>query len=197
MSTSYKGKSAEQINKSMKTLLPETSACNFADYPMTYKKWLTGKDKAPGGKEYCFIRTEDKMPTDIGFKTGYVWGTGPFGYGYYHLLTKAAHGTLYRRINDKKVFTDASQGVGVGCGCFGSGAAQDVHAMPTTLPTIPAGDLDDLRLLFHARSVSSAPNDAQAQVDQMSEASATAQAHLSYDQNIQTGVFIAGMAGGR
>ena len=103
MSKVYRGKPAEKINKSMKILLPETAGCKFADYPMTGSVWKTGKDKAPGGG-YCFIRTEDKMPVDEGFKTGYVWGSGPFGYGYYHLLTKAAHITLYNRINNKKVF---------------------------------------------------------------------------------------------
>jgi hypothetical protein len=186
MSTYRGGKPAEQLNRSMKILLPETSGCTFADYPMTGTKWLTGKDKAPKGG-YCYIKTEDKMPTDVGFKTGYVWGTGPFGYGYYHLLTKAAYVTLYNRINNRQVFTGASSGGG--CGCFGSGPAS--NAIATALPTVPADDMDDLRVLFHARSVATKPNDAQAQADQLSEATATAQSHYQYDQNIQTGMFIA------
>jgi hypothetical protein len=191
MSSSYRGKPVEQINRSMKTLLPETSGCTFADYPMNHgKKWLSGKDKAPKGG-FCFIKTEDKMPTDKGVKTGYVWGTGPFGYGYYHLRTKAAHITLYQRIHNKKVFTGASS-TGVCCGCFGSG--DDPNVIPTTLPTIPAGDMDDLRLLFHARSVASEPNDAKAHADQLSESKATAQAHYQYDQNIALGHGIANTA---
>jgi hypothetical protein len=188
MSTYRGGKPAEQLNKSMKTLLPETSGCTFADYPMTGTQWLTGEDKAPKGG-YCFIKTEDKMPTDVGFKTGYVWGTGPFGYGYYHLLTKAAHVTLYHRINGKQVFTGASSGGG--WGCFGSSVG-DSNAIATALPTVPVDDMDDLRLLFHARSVATKANDTQAQADQLSESQTTAHAHhLGGDQNIQTGMFLA------
>ncbi len=159
---------------------------------MTGKKWLTGKDKAPEGGYYCFIKTEDQMPKKPGFKTGYVWGSGPFGFGYYHLLTKTAHVTLYHRINNRKVFTGASSGGGGGiCCCLGSPTPEDPDAIPTKLPEIKASDMDDLRLLFHARSVATAANDAQAQADQVAESTATAQAHYGYDQNIQLGMGIA------
>jgi len=129
------------------------------------------------------------MPVEQGFKTGYVWGSGPFGFGYYHLLTKAAHITLYQRIHNRRVFTGAD--TGVVCGCFGS---PDPNAIPTELPSIPADDLDDLRMLFHARSVASAPNDAKAQNDQMAESQTTAKAFYTYDQNIQFGTNLATVA---
>jgi hypothetical protein len=184
-SITYRGKSAAQINRSMKLLLPETNGCTYADYPLTSQsgKWLAGDDKAPqeGGGGYCFLRTGDTMPTgpDGGFKTGYVWGTGPLGYGYYHLLTKAAHATLYFRIHEKKVFTGRRSGASSPKGgLFGSKKSATSSSsdedpknnaiLSTTLPTIPAGDLADLRLLFHARSVATKPNDAQAYADQLS-----------------------------
>ena len=43
-------------------------------------------------------------------------------------------------------------------------------------------DKDDLRILFHARSVSTSPNDGQARKDQLGEATATAQAHIPVTQ---------------
>lgn len=185
MSTSLSN-AAPQLNKSMKILLPETNGCTYADYPMTGNKWLTGKDKAPEGG-YCFIKTDDQMPGATGFKTGYVWGSGPFGFGYYHLLTKQAHITLYHRINNRKVFTGASKGGG-GCGgsicrCFfGSGSSPDPDAIPTRLPDIPADHMEELRRLFHARSVATAANDAQAQADLLAEATTLAQGHYIYNQ---------------
>lgn len=171
----------------MKQLIPETSDNNFADYPMTGGAWLTGKDKAPGGG-YCFIRTEALMPKGKGH-SGYVWGTGSFGFGYYHLLTKDAHKTIYNRILNGKVFTGASD-TGVVCGCFGSALEHD--AIPTELPVKLSRDqLDVLRILFHARSLSSKANDMQARQDQEAEMKTVAQAHHTYNQNMQTGVFIA------
>ncbi len=187
--TTYMGKPAKQINQSMKVLLPETNGCSYADFPMTGKKWLSGKDKAPEGG-YCFLRTEATMPKDPGFKQGYVWGSGPFGFGYYHILTKEAHITLYHRIQNRRVFTGESSSGGFCSCCFGS-SPEDPDGIPTSLPEIPADDLDNLRRLFHARSVATKPNDVQAQVDQMQNSTATAQASYTYDQNIQLGIGIA------
>jgi hypothetical protein len=176
---SFMGQSHDEINSNMKKLLPETADNNYADYPMTGGKWLTGKDKAARGGGYCFIRTENMMPKGEGH-SGYVWGSGVFGFGYYHLLTRDAHRTLYHRIESRKVFTGAD--TGVGCGCFGSTPKPD--AIPTELPVkLSTGDLDVLRNVFHARSVSSLANDAQARLDQQTDASNTAQATYGYDQN--------------
>jgi hypothetical protein len=185
---SYMGASYDDINSNMKKLLPETADNNFADYPLTGGKWLTGKDKAPGGG-YCYIRTENEMPKGKGH-SGYVWGTGNFGFGYYHLRTREAQKTLYQRITDQRVYTGASAS-GVGCGCFGS-KAPEPDAIPTELPVkLPAEELDILRLLFHARSVCTMANDAQAKLDQEAEAHAVAQGHHQMNQGIQLGTMMA------
>ena len=161
---SYMGKSYEEINSNMKQLLPETADNSFADYPMTGGKWLVGKDKVPGGGEnsYCFIRTEDKMPKGIGH-SGYVWGVGSYGTGYYHLLTKEGHRNLASRLKTNKVYTGESN---FGCGCFGQSKSSEDDAIPTELPVkLPAAILKVLLFIFQCRSVSTLANDEQAKKD--------------------------------
>lgn len=171
---SFNGKSAARINEIMKSYIPETSGCHYADYPMNRARWLKGNEKTDKG-EPCFIKTDNKLPSE-GMKQGYIWGPGPFTYGYYHLLTKTAYVNIYSRILSNKVATGANEGC---CGCFG---APDPASK---MPPIKADDKDDMRRLFHARAVATKPSDAQAQVDQMAESRTTAQAHYQFDQNIQ------------
>mmetsp|Transcript_127522 Transcript_127522/g.190057 ORF Transcript_127522/g.190057 Transcript_127522/m.190057 type:complete len:186 (+) Transcript_127522:138-695(+) len=176
----YLGKPAEKINQAMKTLIPETSACSHADFPMLGDRWLKCNETTPKG-EPCFIKTENKLPAE-GFKTAYIWGPGPYSFGYYHLLTKSAHVLIYNRILMNKVHTGADEGL---CDCC-LGSSDPL----SKLPTIKGDDRDDLRLLFHARSISKTPNDGQAKENQLAESTATANAHYMYDQ----GILIAGGA---
>ena len=176
----YMGQSPAVLNANMKKLLPETADNEYVDYPMMGDRWLTGKDKSPEGGGYCFIRTENKMPNGKGH-LGFVWGPGQFGFGYYHLLTRDAHKTLYHRINNKKVFTGPED---VTCGCFG-GSGSDPDDIPTALPIkLPTADYDVLRILFHGRSLSSRANDEQARLDQQKEASNWAEGEFMTDHPV-------------
>lgn len=172
----YRGKPAGELNRIMKIYIPETDGCSYADFPMHHgPKWLRGNDQTPKGQP-CFIRTENFMPPDDagvtgGFKTGYIWGAGPFGYGYYHLTTKNAHNLIYARIVNGKV-TVSGAGAESWCPCFGGGQVDPRTKLPTGLTR---DEKDDMRLLFHARSVATQPSDQQALRDQIGEATATAQ----------------------
>ena len=182
----YHGKPAATINAAMKVYLPETAGCTYADYPMRHARWLQPKEKVPDTGQPCFIKTDNAFPGTI--KTAYVWGPGPHGFGYYHLLTKAAHVTLYTRIINRRVFLGPnSSGGGCCCACLGETDPQS--QMPRD---VKADDIDDLRLMFHARSVAKVPNDGVAAQDALGESKATAQAHYHFDQNIQLGMHIAG-----
>lgn len=174
----YNGKPAGDINHAMKQYLPETAGCNYADYPMNFPRWLNPKDKAPDGKP-CFLQTSNSLPAE-GIKVGYVWGPGNLGFGYYHLLTQHAHKTLFTRISHRRVNIGPDSGGGGGCcGCFGEVDPR------TKMPSgVSSDDIDDLRLIFHARSVASVPNDGQARQDALGEAKTTANAHYQFDQNI-------------
>ena len=187
----YNSKPAATVNAFMKEYLPETAGCTYADFPMQHARWLQPKETTTtpdGGDMPCFIKTGNELPAQ-GSKQGYVWGPGPLGFGYYHLLTKSAHVTLYTRILNRRVFLGPNVGGGGCCGCFGE---MDPRAqMPKG---VKADDIDDLRRLFHARSVASIPNDGVAAQDALGEARATAQAHYHFDQNIQLGMHVAGAA---
>ena len=177
---SYNGKPAHVINEIMKSYIPETAGCTYADFPMVRDRWFRANEQTDKG-EPCFIKTENALPSE-GMKTGYIWGAGPNTWGYYHLLTKNAHKLIYARIINNKVnLGGGSDGC---CGCFGT------PDPATKMPSIKADDKDDMRRLFHGRQVATKPNDAQASKDQIAESTSVAQAHYQYDQNIQQGAHI-------
>ena len=189
---SYNGKPAATLNAAMKLYLPETAGCTYADYPMQHGQWLKPNDKTPPHdgqhqQQPCFIKTGNQQPAADGIKTGYVWGPGPAGFGYYHLLTKPAHTILYNRIVNGRVFvgSDAEPGC---CGCLG---AKDPR---TQLPkhAVKADDVDDLRRLEYARSVATVPNDTVAAQDALAQAQVTAQSAYQFDQNYQLGMHVVG-----
>lgn len=184
----YRGKSAEQINQMMKSYLPETSGCHYADYPMTSRgPWKKGNETTSDKGEPCFIKTDNQLPPE-GIKTAYVWGPGPYTFGYYHLTTKNAHVILYSRIVNNRVQIKGGGDNDCDCCCCYNTSPKDPA---TQMPPINANDRDILRLLFHARSVSSKPNDAQARADQEAQAKGTARDHYHFDQNIQLAGIVA------
>ena len=179
MASTYNGKPAGDINHAMKQYLPETNGCTYADYPMEHARWYSPGDITPDGLA-CFLATDTELPQAQGAKQGYVWGQGPAGFGYYHLMTQAAHQLLYRRITRRRVDTGTPEPFG--CCCFGGEETDPRQKMPTG---VSRDDIDDLRLLQHARSVASIPNDMQAGKDALAKAQQTAQKHYHIDQNIQ------------
>ena len=142
--------SIEATNAKLVKFVPELSS-DYAKYPMTRDRWLSAKEKGPKG-EPCFI-----AGPSVGPKPDYVYGRGTFGEGYYHLLTKQSYCIVYaRHLNEYP---------GGCCPCFSSKAVRK-----------ELDEYDDVRLILHARSVATIPNDGQAAQDALAGAKATAQA---------------------
>lgn len=177
---SYNGKSAGTINQAMKQYLPETDGCRYADFPLHRARWLRPDERTPDDATSCFIATGPELP-DQGVRRGYVWGgRGPAGAGYYHLTTHVAHQLLYRRITRRRVETGTPEPGFCSC-CLGD----DVDPRQKMPKGVKRDDIDDLRLLYHARSVATVPDDIQAGKDALAQAQKTAQNHYHFDQNIQ------------
>lgn len=82
-----------EINENMVKFAPEL-ASEYARYPMNQgRTWLQVSGKTPN-KDPCFIHSM----VDDGLKEDYVFGPGPRGFGYYHLLTKPSYAALYARM---------------------------------------------------------------------------------------------------
>jgi hypothetical protein len=80
------------INTRMAKYAPELVS-GYAKYPLRQRNWLKVTDETPKG-EPCFISS----PHDIGVTMHYVYGAGPKGFGYYHLMTKSSYRALYARM---------------------------------------------------------------------------------------------------
>ena len=123
----------DEINAKMVRFAPELDS-EYALYPLQRTRWLTVSEKTAKG-EPCFVQSG----TNKGVKKDYVFGPGPKGFGYYHLLTRASYLSLYARLTH-----EAPPGF---C-CFMSKAAQREYA-----------DYDDVKKLVFYRSRSSKPVD--------------------------------------
>lgn len=84
----------ELTNKQMVRICPEF-ASDFAKYPMIRNNWLPLKQTVPKSGDPAFVTTRDGATA---LKMHYVYGDGPSGKGYYHLLTKESHVILKERI---------------------------------------------------------------------------------------------------
>ena len=71
----------DDLNAKMVKFAPEL-ASEYARYPLCHTCWLNVTEKDHKG-EPCYISS-----TNTGLKMHYVYGPGPKGFGYYHLLTK-------------------------------------------------------------------------------------------------------------
>jgi hypothetical protein len=125
---------AARMNAMMVNFAPEL-ASEYAEYPTPLKYWLKATDTDPKG-EPCFIAA----PKDgqMKLKPNYVFGPGPKGFGYYHLLTRASYLALYARMTHENP---------VSC-CSFNKAAREKYS-----------DFDDVKRLVFARSRSSKPDD--------------------------------------
>jgi hypothetical protein len=90
-------------NERMARVLPEL-ASEYAQFPMRYSSWLSPSATGPKG-EPCFLvesSIEDATKNSDSFKElvpDYAYAKrGPFGPGYYHLLTKVAYTALYEKL---------------------------------------------------------------------------------------------------
>eukprot|EP00980_Cylindrotheca_fusiformis_P006624 scaffold1390_cov138-Cylindrotheca_fusiformis.AAC.27 len=158
-------RSNEELNAIMRKFLPELDS-KYATYPMAYPKWYTLGEKGPNG-EPMWIQSK----TNVGVKKDYVYGRGPGGPAYYHLLTQNAYVNLYSRI--------ANEAPVACCACS---AAQRKEM----------DEWDSVRRIVHARHVSNVPNDQIAKQQQMNVAKGVAQDWHNGLQNEQLAMNIVG-----
>jgi hypothetical protein len=140
-------RSNEELSVILKKLLPELDS-KYGAYPMAYTRWYSLGEKGPQG-EPTWIKSDD-----VGVKKDYVYGRGPGGPAYYHLLTKNAYINLYTRIS--------SECPVVCCAC----SSAQRKAMD---------EWDSVRRIIHARHVSNQPDDQIAKHRQIQQAKGVAQ----------------------
>ena len=80
------------MNAKMANLVPELDS-EYARFPMRRSRWLDVAE-VTSKNEPCFVASAK----DVGLKKNYIWGPGPKGFGYYHLLTRASYISLYARL---------------------------------------------------------------------------------------------------
>jgi hypothetical protein len=127
----------EIVNAQLEKLIPEIAASKYGKYPLHQAEWLpvktgTNPDGGPG-----FV----KGPYD-GPKTDYVFGTGPQGELYYHLLTQQSYVILYKRL---RVAEPSAV-----CTCFSSKAREEIEEHAA------------VKDIMYYRAYASTPNDTQA-----------------------------------
>jgi hypothetical protein len=155
---------ADATNAKRVRFVPEL-ASEYAKYPMKHSRWLNPQGKDSKGNP-CFMKS-----TDAGPKRDYVFGPGPCGFGYYHIMTREAYQALNARI--KNEFPGGC------CYCFSSTSRKEVD------------EFDDVQRLVYNRSVGTVPDDGVAAQDAQNKARDTAQAWHNGLQNEQLLVGVA------
>lgn len=149
------GNRANTMDAKISKFVPEMSASKYARYPLTRERWLMPTEFSPEQKP-CFIKgTTANGPPPI--MEDYVFGRGPAGEGYYHLLTKESYKSLDARL------TNEGPPVGDCCLCLKSKAAR-----------LEYDAYDDVKRLVYNRSVASKPDDLVATQDAMNVTKETA-----------------------
>jgi hypothetical protein len=101
---SYKPGDAAELNELMSACIPEVRDSQFGDYPMKQHSWMllnTGIGENPAfiaSHLQVKYREDANYNEKVPMKRDYVFGTGPKGFGYYHLLTRQAWVLLNSRI---------------------------------------------------------------------------------------------------
>jgi hypothetical protein len=117
-------------------------ASEYAKFPLRRDRWMKGNEKGPKGEKMYLKGSND------GLKLDYVYGTGPYGRGYYSLLCRSSYVSLYARVLSE---------MPIGCCLLGAAARKEYD------------EWDDVKRLLHARSVSTIPDDAVAFGDALAE----------------------------
>ena len=156
----------EDINDILPRVAPEL-ASKYAKHPLAREMWLDASVKTD---EFVAFIPHPKDPNfpEPAMKEDYVWGPGPMGYGYYHLLTRASYKVLHARLSNKS---------SVGCCCVPQSREQS--------------NLDEVKTIVYNRSIASRPDDLLAYKEALAYARGEAQLAYHVSQNIQLFVMVA------
>lgn len=166
----------DEINMAMSKVAPEL-ASKYVSYPMKRQAWLSIDGQIDGSLPAFIPHKKDPNFPTTPLKDDYVWGTGPRGFGYYHILCREAYKILYHRVNGMRV-------PGQGCCCASPPPPTDGGQRPS------AKEVDDVKDVCYNRSIASRPDDFLAQKEAIEAARGVAQAHYHVDQNIQLAVMV-------
>ena len=168
----------DEINAAMPKVQPEL-ASKYVSYPMKRQVWLSIDGQIDGNIPAFIPHKKDPNFPKPPLKEDYVWGAGPRGFGYYHILCREAYKILYHRVNGMR----AIGGPGQGCCCASP-------PPPTDSQKPTAKEIDDVKDVMYNRSIASRPDDFLAQKEAIEAARGVAQAHYHTDQNIQLAVMV-------
>lgn len=167
------GSDDSQMNDTMMRLIPELGS-KYARYPLKGKAWLdpSVSSISISGEEIKSFIPYKKDPlvdtANVTIKMDYVWGPGPRGFGYYHLLTRDAYVTLSARIRSDRANAPTQ--------CF---------ACCSREATKKYNEYEDVKTIVYNRSVASIPDDSVAQRDAIAIATSTAKIAYNTSQDIQ------------
>lgn len=156
----------EEKNEMMVRVAPEL-ASSWAKCPLRREYWLDLSatiENDNGTQTPAFIahKKDPNFPTPL-LKEDYVWGAGPRGYGYYHLLTRESYVALNARVKSNRP--------SLNCCCFGSAQENE--------------DWDVVSDIVYNRSVSPKPDDIVAYKAALNNARFTSEMTYNTTQNIQ------------
>ncbi len=138
---------------------------------MKREVWLDASYKSDEIIAFIPHKKDPNYPTPL-IKEDYVWGPGPKGYGYYHLLTRAAYIALHARLSHQS---------SVGCCC-----------MPQRQELV---DLDETKDIVYNRSIASRPDDILAYKEAIALAQGEAQTVYNQTQDLQLVLMLVGTVG--
>jgi hypothetical protein len=152
-----------KTNEKMVKVAPEL-ASSFAEYPMTREYWLDPITKINDNTPAFISHPKDpNQLTSPPLKIDYVYGPGPLGIGYYHLLTRESYISLHRRLRNEAT---------VQCCCFGS--------------STPGAEFQyEVKNIVYNRSIATRPDDILGQQQAIEKAQGIANSEYQMSQNIQ------------
>ncbi len=155
----------DDTNEILRRVVPEL-ASEYAQYPMKRKVWLDPSATIDNGDPAFIPHKKDVDAFTPPMKQDYIWGTGPRGFGYYHLLTRDAYVSLNATLRNASQPSQCTA-------CCSSGASQQYS------------DYEETKTIVYNRSVASRPDDFLAQEEAVAIATGTAQMAYHTDQNFQ------------
>ncbi|GFH44747.1 hypothetical protein CTEN210_01221 [Chaetoceros tenuissimus] len=163
----------DEINAAMPKVAPEL-ASKYAAYPIKRQVWLSIDGQIDGSLPAFIPHKKDPNFPFPPEKEDYVWGTGPRGFGYYHILCREAYVILYHRVHEMALPCQA---------CCCAPPLPPIHGQRPS-----AKELDDVKDVMYNRSIASRPDDFLAQKEAIEIARGEAQRYYHQDQNIQLAV---------